>query len=109
MWLSLHGLRINLVVFLIGAEKADHHHAVLTLHHGDQAIIIRLDVKDHPAGFEGRLAGEDHIEARTGLEFRSISASVTATQLAVRFGEAVTARVRRARPLRITGEANDCM
>ena len=36
----------------MGAEKADHHHAVLILHHGDQAIIIRLDVKDHPAGFE---------------------------------------------------------
>jgi hypothetical protein len=52
MWLSLHGLRINVVVFLMEAEKPDHHHAVLISHHGDEAIVIHLNVKDHPAGLE---------------------------------------------------------
>jgi hypothetical protein len=52
MWLSLHGLRINLVIVLAGAEKADHHHAAFISHRGDQAIVVRLNVKDHPAGFE---------------------------------------------------------
>jgi hypothetical protein len=46
MWLSLRGLRINLVVFLMGSEKPDQHDAVLVLNRDDQAIVIRLDIKD---------------------------------------------------------------
>src|ERR1700737_3999849 len=52
MWLSLHRLRINLVVLFMRPEEPDHHDTVFVPHHDDQAIVICFDVKDHSAALE---------------------------------------------------------
>src|SRR5437879_3354165 len=57
MWLSLHRLRINLVVLLVGPKKTDHHDAMLVLQQSNQPIVIRFDIEDHPAALEDAAAG----------------------------------------------------
>src|SRR5882757_1096704 len=52
MWLSLHALRIDFVVFLVRSEEPDHYDTCRILHQSNQSIVIRLDVEDHPATLE---------------------------------------------------------
>src|ERR1700740_540211 len=39
------------------AEKADHQHAITILNHGDQAVVIGLDVEHHTSAFQDARLG----------------------------------------------------
>src|ERR1700731_669672 len=52
MWLSLHTLRIDAVVFLVRSEVPDHQYTCRILHQSNQPVVVGLDVENHPTTLE---------------------------------------------------------
>jgi hypothetical protein len=71
MWLSLHHLRINLVVLFVRPEESDTHDTVFVSHHDDQTIVICFDVKNHSAALENARLGMSPFNVLRSLPLRA--------------------------------------
>ena len=54
---------VNLIVFFVRAEPDNQQNLIVVIDSHNQAVVIALDVKDHP------LAGDDAGRSELGLKF----------------------------------------